>query len=350
MPASGNGLNVPCGWRRTRARHGGRLHRAEDLAEYDRSDRWVYALSKAAQERIVLDSAGDRNVRILRIANLFGVGQDRVIAKLVRALKHGGPLRITDSTRTFASIGELASTVVTDDQSGVSIVGRNVLRLTDLCHMLMEITGLEAEIQISDAPDPDACGIVMPQREHVPGNFERDLRDFVQALDAADDQPLFEPSLPVVIPPRPERPEIVAARQQEALWTGRVKNGNAWTSVLAQELSQRLKIEDDRELVLTASGTAALRLAIRALLPRALTRATSRCSPRSPFQPPGKPWSRWAMRCASVTSIRRHGPSTRSGWGHSFRRMNGSAWSWASTRWGTRLSTTNSAVSARITV
>ena len=172
----GNGLNVPCGWRRNRARHGGRLHCAESsrstTAQTDGSTHSRRLLRNASfSTRPAIATSGSSGSPTCSESD-----QSRVIAKLVRALKHGGPLRITDSTRTFASIGELASTVVTDDQPGVSIVGRNVLRLTDLCHMLMEITGLEAEIQISDAPDPDACGIVMPQREHVPGNFERDLR------------------------------------------------------------------------------------------------------------------------------------------------------------------------------
>ena len=75
-------------------------------------------------------------------------------------------------------------------------------------------------------------------------------------------QPLFHPPLPVIIPPRPAAPDVVAKRQQEAMWTGRLKAGNAWGLRCEQELREHLQLDPAYDLLLTASGTAALELAI----------------------------------------------------------------------------------------
>jgi dTDP-4-amino-4,6-dideoxygalactose transaminase len=74
--------------------------------------------------------------------------------------------------------------------------------------------------------------------------------------------PLFSPSLEVVVPPRPERPDEVADRQQEALWQGSIKHGQRWSATLAAELRSHLELADGHDLLLTVSGTEALRLAI----------------------------------------------------------------------------------------
>jgi dTDP-4-amino-4,6-dideoxygalactose transaminase len=70
--------------------------------------------------------------------------------------------------------------------------------------------------------------------------------------------------LPVVIPPRPERPDAVVDRQQQAQWSGVVKHGGPWSLRLQDELSERLKVDASHRVIVTASGTAALRLAILA--------------------------------------------------------------------------------------
>ena len=81
----------------------------------------------------------------------------------------------------------------------------------------------------------------------------------------ADDRlPAFSPPLPVVLPPRPRRPDLVAARTQACLDTGRVKGGR-WATELAARLRDELTLPDDSALLLTASGSAALRLAVQAI-------------------------------------------------------------------------------------
>jgi dTDP-4-amino-4,6-dideoxygalactose transaminase len=55
---------------------------------------------------------------------------------------------------------------------------------------------------------------------------------------------------------------VLADRAQEALWSGRVKHGNRWTTELRERLRDSLRLDPDDELLLTSSGTEALRLAV----------------------------------------------------------------------------------------
>lgn len=75
----------------------------------------------------------------------------------------------------------------------------------------------------------------------------------------------FEPPLRVVVPPRPRQPALLGQRLLEILDSGNYKFGNRWTSELAERIAARLGIGPDRELIMTVSGTAALRLAAIAL-------------------------------------------------------------------------------------
>ncbi|HEX4018064.1 MAG TPA: DegT/DnrJ/EryC1/StrS family aminotransferase [Frankiaceae bacterium] len=107
-------------------------------------------------------------------------------------------------------------------------------RLADLT--LIPLQELGRELLAEDAP---------PRRE---------------SADAVE--PLFHPPIPVVIPPRPVLPDVVAQRQQRALWSGQLKAGNEWSMRCQEELRERLQLDDAYELLLTTSGTAALELAI----------------------------------------------------------------------------------------
>lgn len=71
-------------------------------------------------------------------------------------------------------------------------------------------------------------------------------------------------AVPVVLPPRPVRPGLVARRQQAALWSGEVKFGNRWTTELMERLSEALGVADGDELQATMTGTAALRMCFEA--------------------------------------------------------------------------------------
>lgn len=70
--------------------------------------------------------------------------------------------------------------------------------------------------------------------------------------------------VPVVLPPRPVRPGLVARRQQAVLWSGEVKFGNRWTTELMERLTQLLGVSGRDELLATMTGTAALRMCFEA--------------------------------------------------------------------------------------
>ena len=79
------------------------------------------------------------------------------------------------------------------------------------------------------------------------------------------DHRMFDPPLKVVIPPRPRDPARVGQRLLAVLDSGNYKFGNRWTSELTERLAALLGVGPDRELIMTVSGTAALRLAAIAL-------------------------------------------------------------------------------------
>jgi dTDP-4-amino-4,6-dideoxygalactose transaminase len=56
----------------------------------------------------------------------------------------------------------------------------------------------------------------------------------------------------------------VVARQQEALDSGAVKHGNRWTAELTERLGKELALDDGHRVLVTASGTAALRIMVAA--------------------------------------------------------------------------------------
>jgi hypothetical protein len=93
--------------------------------------------------------------------------------------------------------------------------------------------------------------------------LDRELRSFVAGL--GDERlPAFSPPVSVVRPPRPRRPDEVAVRTQACLETGSVKGG-PWTAELTTRLRAELALPDDSALLLTGSGSAALRLAVQAI-------------------------------------------------------------------------------------
>lgn len=101
--------------------------------------------------------------------------------------------------------------------------------------------------------------------EPAGARLERQLRETVRTLAWAPLPPLPE-AVPVVVPPRPERPDLVAGRCALALQTGVLRHGGPWTRRLERRLHEELALGDDRVVLATGSGTAALRLGIAALV------------------------------------------------------------------------------------
>jgi dTDP-4-amino-4,6-dideoxygalactose transaminase/nucleoside-diphosphate-sugar epimerase len=246
-------------------------HRAaplcRELADGDPDGRWVYAVSKAAQELVVRRVVAPERLTVLRLANVVGRGQFRVVGHLVEAALDDRPCVLTDTVRSFVSVDEAARVVERLTAPGTYVVSSGSLPLREVAAMVGDELGREPRTRLIPPPADDSCGVVEGARlKALLGPLEdvRDaLRDAVRTL-AADPGPMFRPPLRIVVPPRPEAPDVVADRTAACLWTGIVRDGR-WTAALEDALRERLELGDDRRLVLTSSGTNALRLAVRAV-------------------------------------------------------------------------------------
>src|SRR5215469_13803804 len=235
------------------------------LVDADTPGRWAYALSKLAQERLVAREADASRLTILRLATICGTGQDCAITRLIRQALAGRPLRVPRAERSFVPVGDLAGIAASGLPSGVYNVGGEPLSLPALAAEIRDMCGSAARIE-PGPPDAGGDGVVMDtSRLRAAGRGIGPLRQHLKAMVAAarsERRPAFEPVLPVVIPPRAARPDQVAARQQASLWRGEVKHGNRWSRELSGRLAEVLGIGDTHTLLVTASGTSALRLVI----------------------------------------------------------------------------------------
>jgi dTDP-4-amino-4,6-dideoxygalactose transaminase/nucleoside-diphosphate-sugar epimerase len=240
------------------------------LADTDAGGRWIYALSKLAQELLVRSVVPPDALTILRLANVFGVGQERIVGRLVRAALAGRPLIVhRDVVRSFVPAEDVGRFVQDGIAQGVFNIGSDPISIEALARYIRAITSAPSRIVLSRPhKESDSCGVVDVGRLRSCG-FETTALEVAvkQFLDDIRKRrpPVFEPPLPVVLPPRPQRPDEVADRQQQALWSGSLKGGNRWSSELRERLRETLHLGADRELVLTTSGTAALRQAILAV-------------------------------------------------------------------------------------
>lgn len=240
------------------------------LSEVDPGGRWVYALAKRAQELLVSSVVPPQRLTVLRAANVFGIGQDRVVARLARRALAGLPLVVTDNQRTFLPVEDLADSIARGGPPGLVNAGVGHLWLAEVAALVLDELGLPADVDVRPALPGDSSGVVDTRtfQRRVGyldrGHLTSTMRSFVRRLRDEPADPI-EPFLPVVIPPRPERPEVVGERIQATLWSGIVKSGGPWTTALSSELRSRLGVEYDREVIVTSSGTAALRLAILAV-------------------------------------------------------------------------------------
>jgi dTDP-4-amino-4,6-dideoxygalactose transaminase/nucleoside-diphosphate-sugar epimerase len=240
------------------------------LSELDPSGRWVYALAKRAQELLVASVVPAPRLTVLRAANAFGLGQDRVVAKLARRALAGLPLVVTGNQRTFLAVEDLAESIARGGPPGLVNAGVGQLWLPEVAALVLDELGLHADVDVRPAPPGDSAGVVDTHAfwrradDIEDGHLTSTMRSFVRRLRDETAEPI-EPYIPVVVPPRPERPDVVGERIQATLWSGIVKCGGPWTTALSSELRSRLGVEYDREVIVTSSGTAALRLAILAV-------------------------------------------------------------------------------------
>lgn len=241
-----------------------------ELADADPTGRWTYGLAKRAQELLLATAGIECELTVLRVANTFGTNQDRVVSRLVRRALAGRPLVVSDATRSFVPVEDVAKVVTAGLPSGLYNVGGDPIALPALADLVRSACGSSSPIVISERNGSDSSGLVDGSRLRAAGV---QLTSLVDALEAFVETvsfkrpPLFAPPLPVVMPPRPTFPERVGDRQQACLWSGALKNGNQWSTELAARLAETLQLSAAQTLLVTRSGTEALRLAIVAAAP-----------------------------------------------------------------------------------
>ncbi|PTA44144.1 DegT/DnrJ/EryC1/StrS family aminotransferase [Micromonospora sp. RP3T] len=241
---------------------------ARAMADADPTGRWTYAMAKLAQERLVAGAVDPDRLTVLRLANAFGAGQHRVATRLVRRARQGLPLPVTaDAVRSFLPADALARMLLDGIGPGVWNVGGEPVSLADLATWIRDLCGSSAPLLTTPRRTPDSSGLVVTDKLTAAGHRVPPLRprlaELVAAVDA-DRAPVFRPPLPVVVPPPPAHPDLVADRQQAALASGEVKHGNRWTRELTERLGKELELDDDHRVLVTASGTAALRIMVAA--------------------------------------------------------------------------------------
>ncbi|MBA3288147.1 MAG: NAD(P)-dependent oxidoreductase, partial [Acidimicrobiia bacterium] len=194
-------------------------HRAvglcRELADLDPSGRWVYALSKLAQELLVRRAVPSERLTVLRLANVVGQGQFRVLGRLVEAILDDRPCTVTDTNRSFVSVHEAARVAHVATAAGTYNVSSGTVALRDVAALVGEELDRDPRVRLVLPPDPDSCGVVDAARvRDVVGPLE-DVRHALRAASrsiADAPGPMFRPPLRVVVPPRPEHPDLVADR------------------------------------------------------------------------------------------------------------------------------------------
>ena len=243
------------------------------MAQADGSGRWVYALSKLAQERLAARATKPESLTILRLANIYGTGQERFVCRLIHQALAGEPLTVTATQRSFVPVVETARIVANGLPPGVFNLGGESVSLPAIAAEVHRLCGSASTLQVREPPVKDSCGVVDTSRLAAAGYRVTPLRSYLAEMATelqSDRRPVFDPPLPVVVPPRAVLPDKVAARQQASLWSGQIKYGARWSRELQDQLAGELGADDGEHVVLvTASGTSALRLVVAATAGRA---------------------------------------------------------------------------------
>jgi dTDP-4-amino-4,6-dideoxygalactose transaminase len=214
----------------------------------------AYGASRLAQERLVTAAVSPDALTVLRVGELFGPGADGILGHLAREALAGRPAPDDDRVvGPFTALDDVARALLGGTEPGVINLAHPAARLSELAGMIHRLVSAHTEAPVAGPPPDSLSGSMALLVQHL----------------RASPLPELHRKLPVVIPPRPALPDIVAARQQGALWKGAVKSGNHWTQELQERLRIHLHLTDEHALLLTSSGTEALRLAIAALVGRA---------------------------------------------------------------------------------
>jgi dTDP-4-amino-4,6-dideoxygalactose transaminase len=197
------------------------------------------ARAAGAARHILRTTARDGEFVDLPVHGLVGPNIESIVTDLLRLQARGASPDL-DGRHTLLTIDELAAALLRSDpaqmQPGTAV-------------SVAAIAGL-----VTRASPGTSNG-----HEHVPAHLAAAITASAESFRRP---PPIAPPVRVAPPPRPFAPDVVADRQQRALWGGDVKYGNRWTRALESALADALQLERDRRVLVTTSGTDALRVAI----------------------------------------------------------------------------------------
>lgn len=240
-----------------------------ELAGLDPSGRWVHAISKLAQERVLERVVPTGQLTVLRLARVVGPGQHGPVGRLVEAALAGRVIGEAHGKCRLVSVDRVASVVADAPGPGTIDLVSGTLALTEAARLVADELARPTADDGGTVPldDSHKGGGTGPQvSEGTLETAEDVVRRCVRQL-VARPTPMFQVPLPVVLPPRPEHPQVVADRTGAALWSGTLRGGR-WSRELEAQLVDRLELGAGHSLRLTNSGTNSLRLAVAAVAPR----------------------------------------------------------------------------------
>jgi dTDP-4-amino-4,6-dideoxygalactose transaminase len=242
-------------------------HSWRHLSAIDPDRRWVYAISKYIQEELLKQQVEAENLHILRLSNVFGTGQFRVISQMIHKAMAGIPIWATDTFRSFVHIDEVTRAVEAGVgnkiPAGTYNVAQGAIALPALAGLILEELNIVASVEMRPMRGPDVSGLVNGSKLRRFLNLlplQISISQFVRST-ATSVPSRIEPAIPVVIPPRPNRPDIIMRRLHHCLQSGALKFGNRWTRHATDLMSQSLALPEEKVVFLTNSGTSALRMA-----------------------------------------------------------------------------------------
>ena len=139
------------------------------FAQADPSGRWVYGAAKLVQEQLVAAIVPPERLTVLRLANTFGIGQDRVVVRLLRRAMAGSELRVTDTVRSFVAVEDVGRAALADSGPGVFNLGGEPVALLELASSICRETGSRSAIRRVPAPASDSTGVVDARRIRTAG-------------------------------------------------------------------------------------------------------------------------------------------------------------------------------------
>ena len=227
----------------------------------------AHGVAARARELLVRSVVDPGRLTVLRAAEPFGPGQDGTVGRLARRALAGLPLTVPDAAAALLPVDDLAAVALTAEPGTVD-AALAALPLVELATLVLDTLGLDVPVEVVPATG-DTARVDPAEFLRLLGvgdgraRLLRELRSYV-GRPAGEDPPAFVPALPVVLPPRPRRPDEVAFRSQACLETGAVRGG-PWAGRLADGLRETLELPPESALLLVASGSAALRLAVQAV-------------------------------------------------------------------------------------